>query len=114
MICPHCRAANQRSTVEVVRSTSGAEPKKHFFDEDGVEHFHNPNVYVTEFVCSKGHRFAERSSWQCVVCGYKVCDAELMAPTEPEPEPVKEQARPVRREAITGTERKAINKRRWR
>lgn len=112
MICPHCRAENQRSVVEVVRSTSGTEPKQHFFDEDGQEHFHNPNVYVTEFTCSNGHRFAERSSYQCSVCGYKACEAEIVAPTETEtePEPVTEQARPARREVITGKERKAINK----
>ncbi len=83
MICPTCSTTNQRSTVRVIRTTPGKLEKVHFWDEDGVEHYHNPNVIVTELECSNGHRFAERSSWECSVCGYKACEAEIVEPAEP-------------------------------
>lgn len=83
MICPTCSAAGQRSTVRVIRSTNPGQPKDHFWDEEGVEHFHNPNIIVTELECSSGHRFAERSSWQCHECGYKACDAQLLIDGQP-------------------------------
>lgn len=83
MICPTCSAAGQVSEVRDLRCDNGKLPKDHFFDATGQEHFHNPNVVVTEFQCSNGHRFAERSSWQCHVCGYKVCDAEIVVGEAP-------------------------------
>lgn len=81
MICPTCRETNQRSTVRMVRTwklTPEAKPDR-YFDEDGNEHSHDPRVVMTEFLCSNGHRFAERSSWECGTCGYKACKAEVVA-----------------------------------
>jgi len=79
MICPTCLAASQRSTVRVVRTwrlTPEAKVDK-YFDEEGAEHSHDPRVVMTEFGCSNGHRFAERSSWQCW-CGYMACKQEIV------------------------------------
>jgi hypothetical protein len=100
VICPRCHPncngiehdACQASTVTIVRTTPGTLDKIHFWDEHGNEHHHNPNVIVTEYVCSHGHRFAERSSWQCSVCGYMACPQEFVTPTEPEPEAPKRRA----------------------
>jgi hypothetical protein len=88
MICPHCADACQRSTVRQLRTWKldpEAKPDR-YFDEDGNEHSHDPRIVMTEFACSMGHRFAERSSWQCASCGYMACKAELVE-AEPGPDP---------------------------
>lgn len=92
MLCPHCHPACngieheqcQVSTVRIIQPTLKAKladipPTDHFWDVDGVEHSHNPNVIVTKYVCSNGHQFSERSSWECGACGYKACEAEVVA-----------------------------------
>lgn len=83
MICPTCASSNHRSTVRIARVTDPKEPRDHFFDESGAEHHHNPSIIVTEYLCSNGHRFAERSSWQCAVtgCDFLPCEAELIEQT---------------------------------
>lgn len=87
MLCPTCQSSAQRSIVRValidgaalgVANVKRREPTDHYYDEDGVEHSHNPNVVVTIYMCSLGHRFQERSSWQCP-CGWMVCEAEVAA-----------------------------------
>jgi hypothetical protein len=84
VLCPVCANTAQRSTVRITRTNSGALPKDHYFDEEGAEHSHNPNIVVTEYSCSNGHRFAERSSWQCH-CGYRACEQEIVVTPEPPP-----------------------------
>jgi hypothetical protein len=116
MICPTCASTNERSTVRVIRTTPGALPKDHFWDEDGNEHSHNPNVIVTEYQCSNSHRFAERSSWECCVCGYKACEAEIVVATQPET-PAAAEGPPVRSSSgrvISSAERAAINQKKGR
>jgi hypothetical protein len=76
--CPICIAAGLRSVVRDIRFTNPKLKRDHFWDEEGVEHFHDPSVIVTEYECSNGHHFAERSSWQCHVCGYRACEAVLL------------------------------------
>lgn len=87
MICPACHSSGKRSVVRVALidghapgaiSVKKRAPNDHFYDEQGVEHSHNPNVIVTVYTCSFGHRFQERSSWECH-CGYKACEAEVTA-----------------------------------
>lgn len=77
MMCPHCQQAKQRSTVRVVRSKPTLIPKDHFFDEDGQEHHHDPNITRTDFRCSNNHTFTEVSSWECW-CGYMACKAQIL------------------------------------
>lgn len=86
MICPTCQNSGQRSTVRIVKQPAinkaifrDVPPTDHFWDEEGNEHSHNPSIIVTEYLCSKGHRFAERSSWECGACGYRACEAEVVA-----------------------------------
>lgn len=85
MFCPTCQNSAQRSTVRIIVDKTiksiyrDIPPTDHFWDEDGVEHSHNPNVIVTNYVCSLGHKFSERSSWECTSCGWKVCEAEVVA-----------------------------------
>lgn len=70
MICTKCRDVGQRSRVDVLGSITGTMTKKEvFFDEDGDMHVHDPNIVTTAYRCSNGHRFQERSSWQCT-CGW--------------------------------------------
>lgn len=76
MICTKCRESGLRSTVHNVGTSQTQMPKEHFFDEDGEEHHHNPNIVRTLFRCSNGHRFEERSSWQCQ-CGWMACKATI-------------------------------------
>lgn len=77
MRCPVCVSENQKSVVRITGTKSPEVPKDHFYDEQGQEHSHNPNIIRTTFRCSNGHRFEEASSWECVVCGYKACEAEV-------------------------------------
>ena len=84
MICPICASAGTRSTVRITTdllkaALSDKQPVTHYWDEDGVEHSHNPNIIRTDYTCSNGHRFFERSSWECGACGYKACEAEVVA-----------------------------------
>ena len=74
VICTKCRDAGLRSTVRVLGTKQTDMPRDVYFDEDGTEHSHNPNLVTTQFRCSNGHRFQEVSSWQCH-CGYKACEA---------------------------------------
>ena len=76
MICEECREAGLRSIVRVDSSKQSKMASQHFFDEQGQEHSHNPNVAHTFFRCSNGHRFEETSSWECF-CGWKVCEAKI-------------------------------------
>jgi hypothetical protein len=76
MICKKCQDSGQRSIVRILGTKKGDIPKDFFFDEEGVEHSHDPNVVTTQFRCSNGHRFQEISSWQCH-CGYKACEAAV-------------------------------------
>lgn len=77
MICEQCRTSGQRSTVRIVGTKQGRVPSDHFFDEQGVEHSHNPNVVSTIYKCSNGHSFEERSSWQCAACGWLALPATV-------------------------------------
>lgn len=123
MICPQCQ---HDGLLSIVRITSTREPKKgdrdfqekdHFFDEYGNEHAHNPNVVVTEYRCSNGHEFGERSSWECF-CGYRACAQELYeiirvsATQAREPVAPGERRAPARSTVITAEQRQAINERR--
>jgi hypothetical protein len=80
----------------------------------------NKYVVVTEFECSNGHRFAERSSWQCF-CGYMAYPQEMVAATERVPiletdeGCVTVERRPAgNSRVISAEERKALNQKKSR
>jgi hypothetical protein len=76
VICSKCSTAGLRSTIRNLGCKQTQMPKDHFFDEEGEEHSHNPNIVTTLFRCSNGHRFDERSSWQCHG-GWMACEATI-------------------------------------
>lgn len=73
MICKKCQEQGSLSTVRVLGTKKGDIPKDFFFDEEGVEHSHDPNIVTTQLRCSNGHRFEEKSCWGCH-CGYAACE----------------------------------------
>lgn len=75
MICEMCREAGETSIVRVLGTKETLIPKDHYWDEEGQEHLHNPNIVTTKFRCSNGHQITEISSWECF-CGYKACEAK--------------------------------------
>lgn len=77
MICQACSNSAQRSTVRILGTKQSKIPTDVYFDEDGQQHSHNPNVVTTHYRCSNGHRFEERSSWQCF-CGWMKLKAVVM------------------------------------
>lgn len=81
MLCPACQREGKRSIVRITTDATKAAladklPKNHYFDEDGQEHSHDPNIIRTDYRCSNDHVFYELSSWGCW-CGYKACEAEV-------------------------------------
>jgi hypothetical protein len=76
VICKKCKDSGQLSTIRSLGTSQTLMTKDHFFDEQGDEHSHNPNIVTTLFRCSNGHRFQERSSWQCP-CGWMACEATV-------------------------------------
>lgn len=40
-----------------------------YWDEDGREHYHDRNVTTTGYFCSRGHRWATKTSPVCPTCG---------------------------------------------
>ncbi len=77
MICTKCRDSGQRSIIHILGTKQTQVPRDVFFDEDGEEHNHNPNIVTTQYRCSNGHRFEERSSWQCH-CGWMKLKAVIV------------------------------------
>lgn len=61
MICPYCKAENQKSCITPgpTSSTLMATTPGHY-DEDGKwVRAKDPNWHTTEYYCSRGHRFTE-------------------------------------------------------
>ena len=65
MICPECIKAGLKSMVYVGGSSSTLMMYDHYFDEDGKEHFHNPNTTTTSYSCSQGHKWVEGTLSKC-------------------------------------------------
>ena len=65
MICPECAKEGKTSCVYPGGSTSTLLMYSHFFDEQGREHFHDPNWTTTHYSCSNGHRWTEEDRPKC-------------------------------------------------
>lgn len=74
MKCTKCQATGELSEVDVLSSSTTQLEKRVYFDTAGDQHVHNPNITTTRYRCTNGHRFEERSCWQCT-CGWKKMDA---------------------------------------
>lgn len=70
-LCPHCVAAKLTSRLYHRGSGStlmgGGET---FYDEQGVQHRHDPNTLTTVWECSNGHKWQEKTHHKCPSCEY--------------------------------------------
>lgn len=65
MICPECEKLGLKSMVFVGSSTITCLMYQHFYDEEGREHFHDPNMTTTHYSCSNGHSWIDQSRNKC-------------------------------------------------
>lgn len=69
MICPQCKAEDMKSCVSAGMMTRTLLYCPSYWDESGKEHAHDSNVTTTEYRCSNGHAWTEKSSGSCW-CGW--------------------------------------------
>jgi hypothetical protein len=65
MKCPECVQNNQKSRVAVGGSTRTLLGFTPFYDEDGNYHNHDPNTTSTQYSCSNGHTWVEKTQHKC-------------------------------------------------
>jgi len=71
MICHQCKQLDLKSRVYRGSSSVTLRVAHQFYDEDGKEHYHNPNVRTTAFHCSNGHSWIEKESKTKCWCGWE-------------------------------------------
>lgn len=90
MKCPKCVSNGDKSIVRVFSSSTTCLAGDEYYDEEGRHHWHDPNTRITEFRCSLGHEFVERTPMRSCWCDsaqevqFKedaVAEAPLIAPT---------------------------------
>lgn len=69
MICPKCKKEGKKSRVYPGMGTSTLLFCPPFYDEEGKYHNHDSNTTTTEYKCSNGHKWTERTSGSCW-CGW--------------------------------------------
>lgn len=57
MICEQCKQDGKTSRVSRGLTYVTAMGYDQYYDENGKEHFHDPNKRTTSFACSNGHQF---------------------------------------------------------
>jgi len=70
MLCPECKKQGLKSCVYEGISTTTCIGYTAYYDESGFYHNHDPNVTTTEYRCSNGHTWVERSTPHCW-CGWR-------------------------------------------
>lgn len=65
MKCLRCVEEGKTSKVYSEGGTSTLMTTSVFWDEEGNKHCHNPNINVSGYRCSNGHRFSIKSRAQC-------------------------------------------------
>jgi len=68
MKCPKCVAEGSKSQVRVLNSSTTCLAGDQYYDEEGRHHWHDPNTTFTEYRCSLGHNFAERTKHRTCWC----------------------------------------------
>lgn len=63
--CPTCKELTQKSSVYHDGSSTTCMGFSEFRDEDGVQHYHDPNTTFSDFHCSQGHRFQTKHKSKC-------------------------------------------------
>ena len=71
-VCPVCEKQNKKSKVYYHGESATYLCNLPFFDEDGVEHYHDNNITTTTYKCSNLHMFDVESKSLCpaVDCDY--------------------------------------------
>ena len=59
-ICPYCAANGEKSIVYDNGGTSTLMAWTPYYDEDGVYHSDDPNIYTNNYSCSNGHVWSEK------------------------------------------------------
>ena len=69
MICPECKKQGLKSKVYQWGTSSTLLYWQPFYDEDGKLHCHNRNTIMTDYDCSNGHHWVDKSIGSCW-CGW--------------------------------------------
>ena len=69
--CPTCQENKDKSVVQSHGAIRTLMYSIHYWDEDGFEHYHDPNFVTSSYSCSKGHLWSDKKKAQCPV---KDCD----------------------------------------
>ncbi len=70
MKCPVCQEKNLKSCVYPGTSTMTAAFYQPYYDENGIYHSHNGNAMTTEYSCSQGHSWIEKTTGCCPNCDF--------------------------------------------
>lgn len=72
MICPKCKEEGKKSKVYSGggRVTLMGSSGMCFWDENGVQHSHDPNTFTRNYRCSRGHEWTTKSKAPCPNCDY--------------------------------------------
>ena len=65
LICPECKKEGKKSRVYPGASTTTLMYCAPYYDEDGEYHHHDSNWHDTDYRCSEGHRWSERTPSKC-------------------------------------------------
>jgi hypothetical protein len=68
MFCKECKAENKKSKVYVGSQTTTLLGWFPYYDEDGEFHNHDPNTITTNYSCSNGHIWSEKTKSKCMTC----------------------------------------------
>ncbi len=69
MICPECKKEGLKSTVYPGVGMTTAMYFSPFYDEEGNYHDHDANTTTTDYSCSNGHKWIEKTTGSCW-CGW--------------------------------------------
>ncbi len=70
MKCPQCVQNNEHSNVYPGAAMTTLLAYTKYYDDDGTYHDHDPNTISTQYDCSRGHSWMEKSKATCPNCDY--------------------------------------------
>lgn len=76
MKCPECVKAGTPSRVFIDGSSSTCMYCQPFYDEEGVYHHHDTNIFTDGYHCSNGHAWKTRRRGRCPAKGCDFNEAE--------------------------------------
>jgi rubredoxin len=70
IICPVCEILGKKSVSRSLGASSTAMGIRTFYDEEGVGHYHDGNIWTEEFQCANGHWFGQKRRHTCKNCDW--------------------------------------------